>query len=1312
MYIYTSKHVTTVDEYIQAIADGYCNIICPPSIRGELIDKLEQYQNLNDDYLFEYGKILSQIKEFDKANKIFLELDKRNNPRASNAYGISLFYGEGVEKDIEKAMIYYKKAVEQGYAIAENNLALAYRNGFGVEKDEEHAFELFKKSAEQGYAKAQVSLGYCYEAGAGVEKDPDQAVYWYRQAAEQDYAAGQYYLGCAYEYGDGVKKDPKQAVYWYTKAAEQGNASSQVSLGYCYEVGFGVEENPKQAFYWYKKAAEKDNKDAQVSLGWCYEEGIGVEKDPDQAFYWYKLAAEKGHPKGQMNLGWCYQDGIGVEKDPKLAFYWFNKASTEHDYDFAQVKLALCYQEGIGVEKDLDKAIYWFKKAAEKEKNAWGKISLAWCYEDGIGVEKDLKQAFYWFKKAAELGDDEAQYNVALYYQDGTNVKKSPKEAFKWFKKSAEQGNSEAQVNLGLYYENGTGVGKSYSKAFEWYKKSAEQGNDHGQFCLALCYKKGRGVEKDEEHAFELLKKSAEQGSANGQWKTGECYYLGSGVEKDYKKAVYWFKKSSEQGHPIAYAYLGTCYLTGSGIKKSSEKGLFYLQKSVDLECMFGYAQLSAAYEEGEGVERDLQKTLSLLKKAQELGGDVKEDLERINKKIEEEKHSLSKVVPHDIDIFISWNHNDLNVKEEIKNNLELNNIKVWESDESCEGDLDSDVKYAINRAKGYVVILSMNALTSSYMPLEMKMMFERLEEDNLGLIPVKVYTIGDYSEISKGVESLGKDHHYHKLLSISKDFSNDITHVVKFAKEMVRRSIVINYQKSLNARFDVFPISLSETIIKQGNVDVSGSLDFESGYINRDLVDKDNKRYNTKALLKLEGVSLIHGEGGSGKSLYLKNLIKNNNSDKDVFFYLPCSEIYKEYLKDHNVDLISLISKIALSITSYHDISLNLINDIFRNDKKNFYIVFDALDEASEIKDVIIKMVNTFNSLSISGRISFIFTTRSPYDADLIHEITNKNVASLQLSDFTDEDAIKLFDAVYERNSDKPKKQIKKKMDRGEVNRDMFINRPIDREAFISCLKIIAEDIKKNPLLISNLIYIYFATRELQTQRSYILEKSNEILINSLEKERGTILDRQQILKELNINLGDLLEFLAFRMSCDEQTTIEDAVRRYQVANINEEPKEDDISSLARYLRNRRIIIGNRFSHNIYLSYFAARYIFKRVYQHFIDEDFDEDYLDFIPNKGLANLNKYIESKFVLDTGMWPSVTLDFISKLDYEIHYIKDNRESFDETKRSYSAFDASMKALSKGIGKIATQLLKEMIENTNIFYYALLIKNYFAK
>ncbi len=52
----------------------------------------------------------------------------------------------------------------------------------------------FRKAAEQGNAVAQCKLGQCYHNGEGVEQDYAEALKWYRKAADQGFELAKEYL--------------------------------------------------------------------------------------------------------------------------------------------------------------------------------------------------------------------------------------------------------------------------------------------------------------------------------------------------------------------------------------------------------------------------------------------------------------------------------------------------------------------------------------------------------------------------------------------------------------------------------------------------------------------------------------------------------------------------------------------------------------------------------------------------------------------------------------------------------------------------------------------------------------------------------------------------------------------------------------------------------------------------------------------------------------------------------------------------------------------------------------------------------------
>jgi len=62
---------------------------------------------------------------------------------------------------------------------------LVYNNGDGVDKDINKAIYWFKKSVERGTSNAQYNLAIIYQYGDGIDKDNDKAIYWYKKSAEQ-----------------------------------------------------------------------------------------------------------------------------------------------------------------------------------------------------------------------------------------------------------------------------------------------------------------------------------------------------------------------------------------------------------------------------------------------------------------------------------------------------------------------------------------------------------------------------------------------------------------------------------------------------------------------------------------------------------------------------------------------------------------------------------------------------------------------------------------------------------------------------------------------------------------------------------------------------------------------------------------------------------------------------------------------------------------------------------------------------------------------------------------------------------------------
>jgi len=231
-----------------------------------------------------------------------IDLDKTRteaeggNAEAQYAIGKAYAKGEGVTRDLKKAVDYYRKAADQGNAKAQTNLGVLYANGEGVEKDEQVAIGLFRKAAVQGDALGQQNLAWMLTHAKSVQVNPADAIPLYRSAAEAGQLDAQIQLGQLYIKGrDGIAQDYREAGKWFGMAAAQGSPIAQTSLGALYENGLGVEKNEDEAVKLYSLAAEKEEPRGLFNLGRVYLEGLGkTSKDLPRAYQCLFLSGNRG----------------------------------------------------------------------------------------------------------------------------------------------------------------------------------------------------------------------------------------------------------------------------------------------------------------------------------------------------------------------------------------------------------------------------------------------------------------------------------------------------------------------------------------------------------------------------------------------------------------------------------------------------------------------------------------------------------------------------------------------------------------------------------------------------------------------------------------------------------------------------------------------------------------------------------------------------------------------------------------------------------------------------------------------------------
>jgi TPR repeat protein len=147
------------------------------------------------------------------------------NPRSQHALGALYSGGDAtvdVTPDYQKAVEWFRRAADEGYAPAQFDLGICFATGRGVPRDMLLAARWWEFAAAQGHVEAQFNLGLLYAQGEGVNLDMSEAAKWWHMAAAQGYAPAQFNLGIMYVKGEGVQEDPNEALRLWQLSARQG----------------------------------------------------------------------------------------------------------------------------------------------------------------------------------------------------------------------------------------------------------------------------------------------------------------------------------------------------------------------------------------------------------------------------------------------------------------------------------------------------------------------------------------------------------------------------------------------------------------------------------------------------------------------------------------------------------------------------------------------------------------------------------------------------------------------------------------------------------------------------------------------------------------------------------------------------------------------------------------------------------------------------------------------------------------------------------------------------------------------------------
>ncbi len=443
----------------------------------------------------------NNINYMDVAIKYYKSASMLNNPIASLRLG-QIFEGhQDVLNDFNKAVHFYAMAVKQGNVEAVDALKRMSNEGYeqasltmgkvyslgsqGIEKDNDQAIKYFKKAIEKGNGEAILELGKMMPndidkvvqhlmsfkderiknkallelqglVSKGTKEDAAMANLYLGELAEKDIdfkdinieklhenikfmAVLKYYetalqlgaavvpfrLGKIYEKINEIHQDAKVlfgAMVMYAEAAKMGSMEAVDAL--------------ERTEYTLEGLSEKGNGELSFHLGSFYE-ADGIKHNIEKAMLYYTKAAIHGNTEALIALAGIYETGKIVQKEPYLAAYYYLIASDQKNNQAARLlnnlyrkyPFNVCKQYGYpeSVTNCAPMVLYKYvvnnmlRLKVPGELLALGAVIIGKLYETGDGIPKNINLAVGYYSDAAKRGNQEALLDLERLAQAGNS---------------------------------------------------------------------------------------------------------------------------------------------------------------------------------------------------------------------------------------------------------------------------------------------------------------------------------------------------------------------------------------------------------------------------------------------------------------------------------------------------------------------------------------------------------------------------------------------------------------------------------------------------------------------------------------------------------------------------------------------------------------------------------------------------------------------------------------------------------------------------------------------------------------------------
>ena len=515
-----------------------------------------------------------------------------------------------------------------------------------------------------------------------------------------------------------------------------------------------------------------------------------------------------------------------------------------------------------------------------------------------------------------------------------------------------------------------------------------------------------------------------------------------------------------------------------------------------------------------------------------------------------------TEIIPNDV--FISWTGKDAEIKDKVKKCLQAKGLNCTDSQYDCAGNYFEWSKQAATASHIMVLILTENSSNSKYQRTELQEVKKAFGADfsNRLVTFCPSQAIYDGETFGENGEHLLTDN-YNSAAYFGEDVTQDALEglATKVINLLLGRTFEI-YKTACEASEK--KIGLLSFFVDQqiGNT----SVDYDKIYIERSVKDSDGKELSAQELLARGDLLLVYGPSGMGKTEYIKQL-RRAVDPKVLTVVVRCSDLWRsdktvyEYLCENVAKCVQ-----NAAFTDKHFERLW--------DSKDRLVVFDGLDEVptTASTNVFLQKIGEFRSKKADDRrTQILFTSRNKDDANrFANDPTDikSQLRSFELQPLNDDQIRKLCASL------------------GKVFE-------FDGGDFFWKIVGLVEEIKTNPLLVSQLAIINNNYGEIPSDSMEMTEKLAEIIFGIEDNAKVLEVKGAKI-----TNLRALVEaFAALKYEYPEAGDGDVMGEALESCNEHAVPV-----NVLEYFKKRAIYVDGRYLHKSLGEFFAAYGFARRV--------------------------------------------------------------------------------------------------------------------